>query len=297
MDFRPLLAPLRPTLSAADLAVCHLETPLAPRGGPYRSYPLFAAPPAIAGGLRWAGYDACSTASNHSVDQGFGGVTRTLDRLDEVGLTHTGTARTAEEATRIVTFDVNGIRIAWLSATFGTNGMPVDADRPWSVRLIDVADIIADARRARKAGADAVIVALHWGEEYVHAPSAFQVEVARRLTRSEDITFLYGHHAHVVQPIEKVNGTWVIYGLGNLLAGQGDTAPGVNDGLIAQVRLQLTAAGQVRVRRPTYRPTYIDERAGFRVYDIRRALADPRLDSSTRAELRASLARTRAVLD
>lgn len=269
-----------------------------------QSYPLFAAPPAVLPALRWTGYDACSTASNHSVDQGFAGVTRTLDLLDAAGLPHVGTARTRAESKKIVTFEVNGIRIAWLSATYGTNGMPVDADKPWSVRLIDVDAIKQEARRARAGGADAVIVALHWGDEYAHAPSAFQVDVAHRLTRSKDITLIYGHHAHVVQPIRKVNGTWVIYGLGNLVAGQRNTAPGVNDGLIAQVRLSRTGTGPVQVSRPGYRPTYIDEQAtspevngGFVVYDIRRALRDPNLDAGTRAELRASLARTRSVMD
>ena len=72
-DFRPMLAPLRPVLSAADLAICHLETPLAPAGGPYSGYPLFSAPPQVVDALDWVGYDACSTASNHSVDQGFAG--------------------------------------------------------------------------------------------------------------------------------------------------------------------------------------------------------------------------------
>jgi poly-gamma-glutamate synthesis protein (capsule biosynthesis protein) len=177
--------------------------------------------------------------------------------------------------------------------------MPVDADKPWSVDLIDVPRILREARRARAAGADAVLVALHWGDEYSHAPSAYQRDVADRLTRSPDVTLVYGHHAHVVQPIRRVNGTWVIYGLGNLLAGQRNTAPGVNDGVVGLVTLRQRGSGPVRVLPPTYRPTYIDEsdpRGEFRVYDVRRALADPRLDAQTRAELRASLARTDAVM-
>ncbi len=299
LDFRPMLAPLRPAVSGADLALCHLETPLAPRGGPYQSYPLFAAPPALVPALKWVGYDGCSTASNHSVDQGFPGVARTLDTLDAAGLVHAGTARTARESARVTGFRVNGMDIAWLSYTYGTNGMPVDADKPWSVNLVDVPRVLRDARRARAAGADAVLVALHWGDEYSHAPSAYQRDVAERLTRSEAITLLYGHHAHVVQPIERVNGTWVMFGLGNLLAGQSTTAPGVSDGLIGLVTLRQRGSGPVRVARPTYRPTYIDEsdaRGEFKVYDVRRALADADTDARTRAELRASLARTRAAI-
>lgn len=298
-DFRPMLAPLRPAISSVDLALCHLETPLAPRGGPYSGYPLFAAPAAIVPALGWVGYDGCSTASNHSVDQGFAGIGRTLDVLDAEGLRHTGTARSRAESRTTVGFTVHGMRIAWLSYAYGTNGMPVDADKPWSVNLIDVPRILADARRARAAGADAVIVALHWGDEYSHAPSAFQVDVADRLTRSKDITLVYGHHAHVVQPIRRVHGTWVIYGLGNLLAGQGTTAPGVDNGIIARVRLRQRGDGPVRVLRPTYLPTHIDfsdPHGEFEVYDVRRALATGGLDPATRAELRASLAQTRSVM-
>jgi poly-gamma-glutamate synthesis protein (capsule biosynthesis protein) len=274
-DFRPMLSDLRPRISAADLALCHLETPLAPAAGPYSSYPLFSAPPQIAEALRWVGYDGCSTASNHTVDQGFGGVVRTLDRLDDVGLVHTGSARSRGDQRRVVELSAHGMRIAWLSYSYGTNGMPVDADKPWSVNLIDPERILDDARRARSAGADAVVVALHWGEEYSHTPSAYQLDLADRLTRSRDISLIYGHHAHVVQPIRRVNGTWVVFGLGNLLAGQGTTAPGVNDGEVVEVRLRQRSGpdgwGPVRVLPPRAFPTHIDARGPdgeFHVYDV-----------------------------
>lgn len=260
-DFRPMLAPIRPIIAGADLALCHLETPLAPRGGPYASYPVFSAPPQIAAALQWTGFDGCSTASNHSVDQGEEGVVRTLEVLDRVGLAHTGTSRSRAEARTPVIFDVGGIDVGWLSYTYGTNGLPVDADKPWSVNLIDPARILRDARRSREHGADAVLVALHWGDEYQHRPSAFQLSLARQLSRSPDITLLYGHHAHVVQPIRRVNGMWVLFGLGNLLADQATVAPGVKDGLIGLVTLAWTGEGPVHVAKVTSVPTHIDTSA------------------------------------
>ncbi len=296
-DFRPMLSDLRPRISAADLAICHLEVPLAPRPGPFSSYPLFSAPPQVVDALRWVGYDACSTASNHSVDQGFLGVKRTVAALDEAGLKHTGTASSPDPAP--VVFAQSGMRIAWLSYTYGTNGMPVDADKPWSVNLIDVPRIRSAARDARRAGADAVIVALHWGDEYAHDPSAYQLDIAKRLTRGTDVSLVYGHHAHVVQPIRKINGTWVIFGLGNLLAGQGTTAPGVESGIIGKFTLRQRGDGPVRIGRPTYAPTYIDysDSAGeFKVYDVRRALGRGDLNGATRAELAASRAQTDGVM-
>lgn len=261
-DFRPMLSSLRPVIRGADLALCHLETPLAPRGGPYSGYPLFSAPPQVVDALAWTGYDGCSIASNHTVDQGFAGIQRTLDDLDAAGLAHTGSARTAAEAARTVIFRVHGLRIAWLSYAYGTNGMPVDADKPWSVNLIDAARIERDAHRARARGADAVLVALHWGDEYSHEPSAFQRALADRLTRDKDITAIYGHHAHVVQPIERIHGTWVVFGLGNLIAGQATTAPGVNDGRIAVLTLRQRGHHPVRVLRPSYHSTHIDDSDG-----------------------------------
>jgi hypothetical protein len=257
-DFRPMLKGLRSVVANADLAICHLETPLAAKGGPYLGYPQFSVPPQLAADLQDSGYDACSTASNHSVDQGFDGVTTTLDALDRAGLVHTGTARSRAEADRPTLLEVEGMKIGWLSYTFGTNGLPVDADKPWSVNLIDPDQIIRDAKRARADGADAVLVALHWGDEYAPEPSDYQTEIARKLTKSKAITMVYGHHAHVVQPVEKVNGTWVVYGLGNLLAKQETAAEGVNDGLVAIVTLTMRGERRAAVSKLVTRRTTIE---------------------------------------
>jgi len=263
-EFRPMLAPIRSVIAGADYAICHLETPVAEPGGPYASYPVFAVPSAIVPALAWTGYDACSTASNHSVDQGYDGVVRTLDALDSAGLAHTGTYRSPAETRSPTILDVKGVRVGWLSYTFGTNGIPVE--KPWSVNLIDPDRILADARAAREAGAEAVLVALHWGDEYSHEPSDYQLDVARRLTASPDITLVYGHHAHVTQASHRVNGTWVVYGLGNLIADQHDVAPGTMDGRIVTVTLTRSSTG-VAVTGLESTPTHIDVLPGgdFRV--------------------------------
>ena len=93
-DFAPLLSGMKPVVASADLAICHEEVPLAPAGGPYRNYPLFSAPPQVVKAIKATGYDVCTTASNHAVDQGFAGVRRTLDDLDRAKIAHAGTART-----------------------------------------------------------------------------------------------------------------------------------------------------------------------------------------------------------
>lgn len=257
-DFRPMFAAIKPAISGADLAICHMEPPIAREGGPYESYPLFSVPPQIAPDLAATGYDACSTASNHSVDQGFDGVVSTLDALDDAGLKHTGTARTPEEAKKLTFFEKEGMKIGWLSYTFSTNGMPVDSDKPWSVNMIEPATIIADAKRARAEGADAVLVALHWGDEYQPEPSAYQTDIAETLSKSKAITMVYGHHAHVVQSVGKVNGKWFVYGLGNIVGDQEGVAPGTMDGLIAVVTLSRRGNSPVKVTKVSTIPTHFD---------------------------------------
>ena len=98
-DFSGVLAPVASLIGAADLAICHLETPVAPRGGPYRGYPSFAVQPEIVDALAGAGFDDCSTASNHSLDDGTDGLVRTLVALDAAGIGHAGTYRTQAEST------------------------------------------------------------------------------------------------------------------------------------------------------------------------------------------------------
>ncbi len=296
-DFRPMLAPLRDRLSAADLALCHLETPVAPEDGPWRGWPRFAAPPQVVPALAWAGFDGCTTASNHSIDQEHAGVVRTLDALDAAGLAHAGTARTEAESREITVLDSGGMRITWLSYTWSLNGWEVEPGKEWSVPLIDVPRILDDARRARAEGADAVLVALHWGEEYWNTPTDWQVDVAGRLTAPGVIDLVYGHHTHLVQPVRMVNGTPVIFGLGNFVADQEGMDPGTDTGLLAEVTLRQRGDGPVRVTRIDPRPLLVcgDRSPGCpeqRTYDIADALADDP-SAALEAHLRSSLAEAR----
>ena len=185
-----------------------------------------------------AGYDACSTASNHSLDGGTAGIGATLDALDRAGVAHAGTARTEAESRRITMLDVAGARVAQLSYSFGFNGFTPEHE--WQANRIEVDRILDDARRARERGADLTVVSLHWGVEPLTTPTAFQVQVADRLTRSRFVDAIVGHHAHVVQPIERVNGKVVAYGMGNFLSGMWPSRmwpDGVEDGVIVLLRV------------------------------------------------------------
>jgi poly-gamma-glutamate capsule biosynthesis protein CapA/YwtB (metallophosphatase superfamily) len=291
-DFRPMFAELRPLVAAADLAVCHLETPLSRDGRDLASWPSFNAPPQLAAGLRWAGYDACSTASNHAMDRGPDGVAATLDVMDGAGLGHAGTARDPAEAAAGTILEARGLRVALLSYAYGLNGGPVTAGRPWLVNLIDPARILADARAARRAGARFVVVLLHWGQENQAAPTPAQRDLARRLLAAPEVDLILGHHVHVVQPIEQVAGRWVAYGMGNSLSNQTPAccAAGSQDGVLVQVTIGRDG-GRARVRAVRYVPTWV-EHPSFRVRPVLAALTDRSLPAGARQALEASRDRT-----
>ncbi len=241
MDFAPILAAQAPYVQRADLGICHLETPLAPAVGPFSGYPEFSVPPQVLSALVATGYDACSTASNHTLDEGTDGLTRTLDDLDTAGLAHDGSYRTVRDASTPTILTTPHGRVGFISVTYGFNGGP--PDQPWQVNVLNTDAILAQARAARVAGADLVIVAIHAGTEYETEPNQDQQNAAATLLASPDVDLVYGHHAHVVQPLRKINGKWVVYGLGNNIAAQQTPVEGTHRGLLVKVTFSLQAAG------------------------------------------------------
>jgi hypothetical protein len=296
-DFRPLLSGVQPLVSDADLAICHLETPVAPAGGPFASYPSFSVPPDIVPALADTGYDACTTASNHIYDRGADGIDRTLDALDAAGIAHTGAARDPDEAAAIPTVSVDGARVALLSYTYGFNGIPAPGGQEWRSNPIDEGRILADAARARAEGADVVVVAMHWGDEYRHEPNAQQQDLGPALAGSADIDLLLGHHAHVVQPVEAVAGTWLVYGLGNLVANHGTPGAANEEGLLVRFTFSEGLAGW-HVTRAEYAPLLMSKPGPpMRVLDVATALRDDALDPGARARLDAAWERTAEVVE
>jgi len=284
-DFTQVLAAVRPLVSQADLAICHMETPLAEPSGPFTGYPIFSVPPSLADAAAWAGFDTCSTASNHSLDTGQEGITRTLDNLDRVGLRHAGTARDEAEAARPNILDVAGVKVAQLSYTFSFNGIPRPADRSWSANLIDRDAILAEARRAREQGAEIVILSLQWGTEYQNEPDEGQLGLARDLLDSPDIDLIVGHHVHVVQPFEKIGGKWVAYGIGNLTTRFPDGSPeNTQDAVVPQFTFTRTASGRWTVTRVEVLATWMEYEPAARVVDLPAALADDRIPAERRAD-------------
>jgi capsule synthesis protein PGA_cap len=254
-DFAPLFAPVRRRIAGADLALCHMETPLVP--GPVQGYPSFRTPPDLARSVRRVGWDACSTASNHSLDAGQYGVDTTLRALRRAGVKAAGTARSARGRRRTTMLRVRGLPVAFLSYTAISNGQPVP--HPWTVNWASPRLILADARRARRRGARIVIVNIHWGTEYVQSVTPAQRVLARRLTRSPAIDAIVGQHAHVVQPIRRMHGKPVVFGEGNLISNQTAAccATAAQDGLIALIDFVVRPRRRVRAPRIRYVPTWV----------------------------------------
>ena len=259
-DFTPMLAEVAPLIADADFAVCHQETPISDDNTALSGYPSFNAPRELAAAEAAAGYDSCSTASNHTVDLGAGGIAATLDTLDAAGIRHTGSARTAEEQANPPIYDVAGVHVGHLAYTFGLNGLP--SPSPWAVNLIDPAQIRADAAAIRAAGAQIVVVSLHFGTEKDPVPSAFQEQVVADVMAGPEVDLVIGHHAHVVQPAQRLDdGRWVFFGLGNFLAQMevtDDPTPPHRDGVIVQVSFTQGADGRWVTSEAGYIPTFVD---------------------------------------
>ena len=297
-DFTPMFARVKPLLDSVDFAICHLEVPIAPPGQEPSTFPLYGAPKEIVTAIAQAGYDHCSTASNHTLDQGKAGIDTTVNEFDGNGITQSGMARTAKEIGPKV-FERNGIKFTHLSYTFGFNGLELPADQPWRSALIDSSRIIADATKARSMGAQLVIVSIHWGTETVTAVNDQQRKVANAVSASGVVDLIIGHHAHVVQKIEQVNGVWTVFGLGNVLSYHPTRAAfpaNSQDGMIVTVRLSLDANGRAVVDKPVVYPTWVDKQNGIVIRNVIADLADPTVSAGTKSQLEVSLRRTSSVV-
>jgi len=244
-DFAPLFAPITPLLQRADLAICHMEFPIGARGefaGPYgregSSGYRWLAPYEIAGSVARAGYNRCSTASNHANDLGADGLDSTLAALDDAGLSHVGTARTEAEAA-VSTFEVNGVRVAHLAYTKTNN---VNAPAAFRLNQSSEDAIVADVEEARRQGAEIVVVSLHLGREMLSEPLGRDRIFVDNLLARTHIDLVLHHGPHVIQPMEVVKGTPVYWSLGNEMSGMGRPELGrygdlrTLDGLLAMVR-------------------------------------------------------------
>jgi len=231
-NYSSLLEPALPAVESADLAVCHLEI-LSSSTGPsfvMREAPVFTNPYSTLQQLKNYGWDACSAASNHSMDGGFSAIQDTRKSASEAGIQITGVSDSDEGAgPLLITLEKDGVEltIGIVSYTWALNGLSKPAGKPWAVNTFSRFDLstlnplIEDARTARAEGADVVMASVHCCQEYITTPSASQIAISEYIAESGEVDVLIGHHPHTPQPINMISGgpnnqgMWVAYSIGN----------------------------------------------------------------------------------
>ena len=227
-DFSYVFKDIENYIKNADISIGNLETTFAGAERGYFSYPTFNTPEALATDIKELGVDVLSTANNHSLDKGYSGLVKTIEKLDEIGIKHTGTYNSEEASQEILYLEKNGIKLAFLSYTYGTNGIPVPKGKEYCINLISDKKIISDLEKAKQKDPDVIVVNMHWGVEYQTSPNKEQERLANLLFEN-GVDIILGSHPHVLQQMEKreiqlQDGTkkegFIIYSLGNFISGQ-----------------------------------------------------------------------------
>jgi poly-gamma-glutamate capsule biosynthesis protein CapA/YwtB (metallophosphatase superfamily) len=297
-DFRPMFAHFEPLIRAADLAICHLETPIAPEGEEYSTHPRYGVPAEVVDGLAAAGFEHCSTASNHTFDRQMPAFEATVARFEAAGITQHGMAATEADAEATI-LNVDGLLIAHLSATYGFDLGRRPPEEPWRSDLIEPELLIAKASRARERGAEIVVLSLHWGNSTSSRASDSQKNLAAQFAASGVIDLIVGHHAHAVQPIEAVGEMWVAYGLGNFISTMPVPGsiwpPSSRDGIVVTIEIDRSGS-RPRLTTPVARPLWVDHDAGWVVRDLATTAESENLMSRIGNEVRQSWQRTARVV-
>ncbi len=254
-DYGDCFLYLEPDLAAADIAVGNLEVTLA--GPPYQGYPRFSSPDALADALLEAGFNVLVNANNHALDRGKDGLERTLKVLRDMGMIQTGTFETPEQRAQTypLLLEKNGILLALLNFTYGTNGL--ETEKPNIVNYTDTLQIARDLYKTKLAEPDFIIAFIHWGTEYERQENTGQRSLADFLFRN-GVDAVIGSHPHVVQPIryemtDSVYSRLVVYSLGNFVSNQRDR---YRDGGII-VGIELSKTDKTRITRLDYLPVWV----------------------------------------
>ena len=280
-DFDPMFEGLKGVISAPDISICHMETPLS-KDDTDLTVPAsmsFNSPHEIADTLKRVGFDGCDHTSNHISDRGLRGIAQTRAVMDAAGLKLQGPPASAPEESiangsvgsgqAAVMYEAHGVKIANLAYTYTSmNAAEPNTNLPagigwmkyWQWPNLGAKGILADAKRAKAAGADVVVLSLHWGTEYHSEPNAVQQKLARELLASPDVDAIFGAHVHVPQPCQQINRKYVVYGMGNFLSNQGASRglrPQTQDGMFVDLAFTKKSDGGFS-QQLTYHPTTVD---------------------------------------
>jgi len=260
-DFSYVFENVKKYTEAGDVTIANLETSFA--DAPYSNYPTFNSPASLATALKDIGVDIITTAGNHCLDKGFKGLSETIDVLDENGIEHLGTYKTAEDQEKLFVKDLNGAKVAFIDYTYGTNGIPVPTGKEFCVNLIDKDAIKKEIEKAKEENVDVIIACMHWGEEYHTTQTKTQEDLADFLFKN-GVDIIIGNHPHVIEPFETKEVTmpdgtkkqcFVAYALGNFTADQNYV--NTRDSIILNLKVTKKADGTVSIDNVDYIPLYI----------------------------------------
>lgn len=311
-DFSYVYDDIKDYTSSADITIGSLETTFAGEDRGYSNYPVFNSPDSLATGLKDIGVDVISLAGNHALDYGYSGICRTIDVLDNVGISHLGTYKSAEDQDKILIKDVKGVKIAFINYTYGTNGIPVPSDKPYCLNLIDKDLISKQIKQSKEQNVDMIVACMHWGTEYKTSANDEQKELADFLFNS-GVDIILGNHPHVLEPMEKKTITlddgstkdvFVVYALGNFTADQ--RAEITRDSAILNLDITKDSDGKILINKVSYVPIYMYKNSAakvhkFKILDIEKSIAnydsgDTSIGSSVYSNLKVQLQKIRDIL-
>lgn len=276
-NFDHLFVNVKDTIENADLALVNQETILGGTELGLSGYPAFNSPYELGDSLVDAGFDVILHATNHTLDKGKTGVQNCMNFWDTnyPDIAYLGINKSQEEQdTDIYIYEQDGIRIAILNYTYGTNGIPTPSDMPYIVNYLDEDKIIQDLKFAEE-NSDFTIVCPHWGTEYVLSATDSQKKWAT-IFMENGADLVIGTHPHVIEPIEMVtdengNEMLVYYSIGNFVNGTSGTGEGTTNrmvGGIADITISLDENDEAYIEKYDVIPIvcHIDEKTEYTVY-------------------------------
>lgn len=284
-DFSYVYDDIKDYTSASDITVGSLETTFAGKEKGYSNYPTFNTPDSLATALKDIGVDVVSLAGNHALDYGYNGLCRTIDVFDNIGISHLGTYKTAEEQEKLLIKNVKGVKIAFLNYTYGTNGIPLPNGKEFCVNLIDKDLIKKQIEQAKEQKVDMIVACMHWGTEYRTTANSEQEKLANFLFKN-GVDVILGNHPHVLEPMEKktinledgsTKDVFVIYALGNFTADQRDEI--TRDSAILNLTITKNSVGKISIDKVDYVPIYMYKNTNtsthkFKILDIEKNIKE-----------------------
>ncbi|MBT2692421.1 CapA family protein [Bacillus sp. ISL-55] len=260
-DFKPMLSNVKEYLIEPDLLLANQETLLGGVEIGLSSYPMFNSPVEVGEAFIDAGVDIVSNANNHSLDKSEKGVMASIKNMEAAGLPYVGSYKDDADQQKLRIMNKNGIDVSYLSYTYGTNGIPVPIGKDHLVNLIDREAMKAEIHRA-KAESDVVVMSIHWGNEYQRFPTTEQKDLAQFIV-DEGVDIIFGHHPHVLQPMEWLTATdgrkaLVVFSLGNFLSGQMWDYKDIGGLATVEITKTITPEGnKIVLEKPEFLPTFV----------------------------------------